>query len=413
MNELPFLTREIPPIGGVIKRRCEDFLVEEVPLYEPSGTGTHTYFYLEKTGLATMRAVRDIARALNVNVRDIGYAGLKDANAVTRQLCSIEHVDPAVVQALSLPRIRILWVSRHGNKLRLGHLKGNRFVIRLRDVDVTRLGDVRAAMELLSRRGVPNYFGPQRFGARGDTWRIGRALLRRDWVEAVAQWLGRPDQRDQGDVLRARRLYDAGDYAAAAEAWPQPFRDERRACRALAKTKGSSRRAVFGMDANLKRLFISAYQSYLFNHVLARRIDSLDRLMAGDLAWRHDNGAVFHVPDPAVEQPRCDAFEISPTGPLFGYRMTEPTGQPLEIESAVLAEEHLTRDDFRVPGVHRIKGGRRPLRFRPDEWEARTGSDDLGPFIELRFFLPPGCYATALLRELCKSDTIAAQADGA
>ncbi len=229
-------------------------------------------------------------------------------------------------------------------------------------------------------------------------------MLKQDWREAVDVMLGRPGQRDQNDALRARRLYEAGDYPGAADAWPHPFRDERRACRAMAKTKGSHRRAFFSVDKNLKRLFVSAYQSDLFNRVLAQRIDSIDRVMSGDLAWRHDNGAVFRVEHPAVEQPRCDAFEISPTGPLFGYRMTEAGDVPGQIESAVLAAEGLSRDDFRVLGTHRIKGGRRPLRFQPADCAAETGSDDLGTFVELRFFLPAGCYATALVRELCKCD---------
>ncbi len=199
VDELPFLTADVPGVGGRIKVRPEDFVVDEVPLYAASGQGTHVYFQIEKVGIPTMRAVQEIGRALNVRVHEIGYAGLKDADAVTRQMLSVEHVDPARIERLNAslqPRIKVLSVSRHGNKLRLGHLAGNRFTIKLRDADPGRVGDVDAALAELVRRGVPNYFGPQRFGFRGDTWRIGLAVMRDDYEDAVGWMLGKPGPKD-------------------------------------------------------------------------------------------------------------------------------------------------------------------------------------------------------------------------
>ncbi len=403
-QNLPYLTADVPPLGGRIKVRPDDFRVEEVPLYEASGQGTHTYVCIEKTGMSTLRAVREIARALGEPHRNVGYAGMKDANATTRQILSIEHVPTERIEKLEVPGIRVLWVRRHGNKLRLGHLRGNRFAIRLRDVDAGRLGEVRELLGVLAQRGVPNYFGEQRFGARGDTWQIGRAMMKQDWVEAVSLMLGRPSEYDRGEVLRARQLFDEGRYEEAAKAWPYPFPDARRACLTMARTAGSHKRAFFGVDKTVKRLYLSAFQSYLFNQVVAARIQSLNRLMTGDLAYRHANGAVFRVADAAAEQPRADTFEISPSGPLFGYRMTEPEGEPGEIESRLLAAEGLHPADFRVPGAHKIKGARRPLRFQPRECEVDAGRDDGGDYFELRFFLEPGCYATSVLREICKTD---------
>src|SRR5262245_61431504 len=122
----PYLTQDVPGLAAAIKRRYEDFQVDEIPAYEASGSGDHVYFRIEKAGLSTMRAVHDISRALGVPSREIGLAGLKDARAVTRQTFSLEHADPDRVAALSIPRIKILSVSRHSNKLRIGHLHGNR-----------------------------------------------------------------------------------------------------------------------------------------------------------------------------------------------------------------------------------------------------------------------------------------------
>ncbi len=404
VDELPFLTRDVPGIGGRIKESPGDFVVEEVPLYEPSGAGTHVYFQIEKTQLTTMQAVQRIARALGRPAREIGYAGLKDAEAVTRQWLSVEHIEVARVESLSVPRVRVVKVTRHGNKLRLGHLRGNRFTLKVRDAVVSRIEDVRSSLAVLGRRGVPNYFGPQRFGLRGDTWKIGRAVLRGEFEEALALMLGRPGPHDYGQVLKARELFERGDYEAAANTWPYPFDNERRVCWAVAKSGGNFARAMRAVDPQLKRFFISAYQSQMFNQVVAERIDGLDSLRPGDLAWRHPQGAVFRVEDVAKEQPRCDAFEISPTGPLFGYRMSEPQGEAGDIEARVMAAETLTPENWRQGADrHKIKGARRPLRFQPQDVSIGVGRDDDGEYLQLLFYLESGCYATALLREICKT----------
>ena len=401
MSELPFLTDDVVGVRAGVRECDEDFAVEEVPLYDPAGEGTHVYFQIEKQGLSTNEAVHRIARVMGRPNRDVGYAGLKDAHALTRQMMSLEHVEPERIEALELPGIRVLSVTRHRNKLKIGHLWGNRFAIKLRGVGAQQLEAVRGILEVLTARGVPNYFGPQRFGIRGDTWQIGRAMLKEDWTEAVETLAGRPGPLDRDNVLRAREAYEAGDYDRAASLWPHVFREERRVCKTMARN-GQHRRAFSSIDKHLKRLYVSAYQSWLFNQVVAARISALDRVEVGDLAWKHDSGAVFGVEDADAEQLRADAFEISPTGPLFGYRMTPATGRPGEFEEGVLSGDGLTTEDFRSPGVHRVKGARRPLRFRPLNASADAGVDPRGEYIELRFELPAGCYATAVLREICK-----------
>ncbi|HOW73188.1 MAG TPA: tRNA pseudouridine(13) synthase TruD [Phycisphaerae bacterium] len=404
LNQLPHLTSDVPGIGGLLRTRREDFIVDEVPLYEPCGQGTHVYFRIRKIGIPTLKAVHEIARALGVPSREIGFAGMKDADAVTTQMLSIEHVDPGRVESLAVPRIQILGVARHGNKLKRGHLAGNRFTIKLRGVDGGRISDLQKSLEVLGRRGVPNYFGPQRFGVRGDTWQIGLAMLRGDYSEAVACMVGRPGSHDHGEAQRARELFDKGNYAAAADAWPYLFANERRVCRAMAKENGRAHRAFRALDRSIQELFLCAYQSYLFNQIVARRLGSLDRLMLGDLAWRHPQGAVFRVDDVGREQPRCDVFEISPTGPLFGRRMSSPTGTPGEQEAALLAETGLALEVWQEGEGRKVTGGRRPLRFRPQEAAIEAGRDQAGDYLELRFRLESGCYATAVLREICKHD---------
>ncbi len=401
-DQLPFLTADIPPIAAAIKRRYEDFMVEEIPAYQPCGEGDHCFFTIKKSGLATMRAISDIAERLGRPTRDFGLAGLKDARAVTTQMLSLEHIDPKRIEQLEIPRIRVVSVSRHGNKLRVGHLHGNRFRIKMREIDIGRLSEFRAACDILASRGVPNYFGQQRFGNRGDSWLIGRAVLGGDLATAMDLMLGRPGPLDTGEMLEARRLYEAGDYAGAAKAWPWGSRDNARACRAMAKSKGSHRRAYFSVDNRLKKLFVNAYQSYLFNRVLAERINEIDQVRVGDLAYKHDSGGVFRVEDELAEAPRATAFEISPTGPIFGRKMTCAEGETGRIEQSIIEAEHVDIDAFSAMKGMKLHGARRPLRFRPEMLKVDSGSDQHGDYIELSFTLSPGCYATMILRETCK-----------
>jgi tRNA pseudouridine13 synthase len=395
----PRLLGSLAPLPGAIKEDYEDFLVEEIPLYPLDGAGTHTYFLVEKRGLSTLQAVADISRKLGARRMDIGYAGLKDAKAVTRQWMSVEHIEPERVAALDIPRIRIVETTRHGNKLRLGHLKGNRFEIRVRRSDPERLGELRAGVETLAREGVPNYFGEQRFGVRGDGWQVGRAIIRGDLEGALDQMLGRPAETDSEAFGLARARYDAGDYAGAAQHWPPLFREERRALKALA-SGAKKKRAFLSVDRSVREFLISAYQSFLFNEIVAKRLSAgLGRLLPGDLAWLHFNGAVFRVEDLEREQARADALEISPSGPLFGYRMTQPEGVPGEMEAELLRSQELTPDAFHTEHL-RVKGARRALRFPMRDSQVALEEDARGLYLALRFILPRGCYATTVLREL-------------
>ena len=205
---LPFLTQASPGIGGRIRQRPEDFFVQEVPAYEPSGAGEHVYCEIQKVGIPTFQAVDRIARALDVPRQAIGYAGLKDARAVARQVLSIQGVTEGAVMGLKLPQVQILWASRHINKLRIGHLRGNRFAIKIRDVEPTHVVRVRPLMDILEQRGVPNYFGEQRFGRRGNNDQLGAALIRGDDRALLGLLLGDPmPSIDDTQTLEARTAF--------------------------------------------------------------------------------------------------------------------------------------------------------------------------------------------------------------
>lgn len=411
-DSLPFLTGDLPGVGGVIKVQPEDFLVEELPLYEPSGSGTHTYALIEKRGIGTREALNRIAQALGVLRKDIGSAGLKDARAVTRQWISVEHVEPQRLEQVSVPAVRVLQTARHTNKLKPGHLRGNRFVIRLRNPVLALEEAAHVAgevLQVLTEKGVPNYFGPQRFGNRDDNHWLGRAVIRNDASEFMDLFLGRPMEGVESEpIFHARSRYEQGRYEEALDSWPRHLSDRCRALRAMAKTKGDKRRAYYAVDKHLKSLFISAYQSALFNQILATRMPHIDKLLLGDMAYKHENGACFRVEQPETEQPRCDRFEISPTGPLLGERTTRLTGPAGEIEDPILDGESLSEQELRQMKRLGARGGRRPLRFQPRNVDVTTGQDDLGGYLELHFELDAGCYATTLITEITKDRSIQA-----
>jgi tRNA pseudouridine13 synthase len=398
----PYLTADIAPVSAGIKRRDEDFVVEEVPLYDPCGSGDHVYALIEKVGMTTRRAVLEIARAVGVSSAAIGVAGQKDARGITRQVLSIEGVEPSRVRELALPNLRILDVARHRTRLRPGALRANRFEIRLREVPAGRVGEVQRVLDVLARRGVPNYFGPQRFGMRGDTWEVGRALLASDFTAAVALIAGTPTPDDPAPVRRARELTAAGRYAEAANAWPGSFADCARLCRLLIRTGGDIRRALFGLDRSVLGFYVSAYQAWLFNLVLAERLADLDRCLSGEIAFWHRTGRFAPVTDVAAATLQTTRFEISPTGPMLGVTMSRPQGEAGATEQRVFAQAGCALERLPRTGPLTCVGGRRPLRFQPEGLNLATGADAAGAYLEIGFTLPPGCYATALLREICK-----------
>jgi len=395
-----YLTAEIPGTGGIIKGSPEDFLVEEIAAYQPSGQGEHCYAQIEKRGIATLEALRRIAKALGVQERDIGYAGMKDSVGVTRQAISIPRVAPEKVLSLQIPGITVLSAVMHGNKLRLGHLKGNRFQIRVRGVSAGALERATAALAILEKRGVPNRFGSQRYGMQGNTHRIGAAVLRGDFQAAVDILIGDPAAINDERWRQAIEAYRRGELAESLALFPGHFRVEREILGKLVQRPDAFDRAFNTVQPRMKRLYLSAFQSSLFDQVLEARLDTLGEVAEGDIAFKHENGACFLVKDAAAESIRAQAFEISATGPMFGCTMMEPEGAQYQLEHGVLAAEELTPASFNLPGALRMEGERRPLRVQL----AGAGVVEEAGDLVVTFSLPRGSYATCVLSEIMKTE---------
>ena len=341
-DTVPYLTASIPALGGRIRSTPDDFCVEERPLYLPCGEGEHLYIRVKKRGLSTPDLVLRLASQLHVKAQTVGVAGLKDAQAVTTQLLSLQGVKAETVAALPIDdRLLTLEIlGRHRNRLRKGHHAGNQFRLVIRDVRERSEDDLQELFDELVRRGVPNYFGPQRQGRSGTNFQLGAELLQ--------------------DAARRNK-----------------------------------------MPRNKRIWFMNAYQSHVFNRIVAKRIESIDRVFLGDWAMKSENGACVPVEQPEVEQPRADRFEISPTGPLFGSRAPWATGVPGDIEQAVAAELGTTPELLSKAGAEcGFRGERRALRVRLNDlsWSLE------GTVLTLGFWLPPGSYATSVLREVVKKN---------
>jgi len=420
-ESLTYLTADQPGTGGVIKQRNEDFSVTEVPLYEPCGEGEHLYLLIEKNGRTTTEVVQRLCRAFQVKRSAVGYAGLKDKHAITRQHFSIYMPDKSGdqrVQALEGDQqVKVFWADRHTNKLRRGHLKGNRFEIKIRETEPSEVLKVRKMLDRLAQTGVPNFIGHQRFGYRQNNHLVGGLMLRARWQEMLDRMLGDPGPSDGEATRLGREAYERGDYAQALEHWPKHLRHDRQALDPLRQGK-SPRAAAMNIDQAQRDFFVSAWQSDIFNQVLDTRVQdgSFCRLREGDLAFLHGNRAVFAVTAEDVEKEnapdgRIASFEVSPSGPMWGKDMTWAKGTVGELEQQKLTEAGLTKDMLEgVDDAPTAHGSRRPLRVPVIDPDFSGGADEHGPYLRVAFELPRGSYATVVLREIMKNEGLERQA---
>jgi tRNA pseudouridine13 synthase len=408
-TEIPPLFPDLPPVGGVIRTSCEDFEVEEIPLYESCGEGEHLFLTVRKTNRTSLQVRDHLAREFGVRPDDVGFAGFKDKRAVAQQTFSIPTAAMPHPKEIERPWLAFVGATRHTNKLRTGHLAGNRFRIRIREVGEEALPGAAAIVARIAAEGLPNFYGPQRFGIHGDGHRIGAALLRRDIQQAVSLLLFPREGIDEP----YRELALARRYEEALAALPPGRSAEAALLHTLRRHPGNLTAAARKIPRQLRRMYYSAYQSELFNWVLRERLewgrDALSRLREGDLAFIHAKGACFRVDDPAREQSRADALEISPSGPMYGRKVLFAAGEMGRLERSVLAAEGLRRGSFvsHVKGLD-LDGGRRPLRVPVREAGAAWDAADRS--LVLRFTLPPGSFATTLLEQVMGPGRVAALA---
>ena len=403
-----------PDLSGRIKIRNEDFLVEELPLYQPSGRGDHLYLFLQKEGMAHSEMIRHLRQYFKVGDRDIGFAGMKDRNAVTRQLVSI-HLPGSERRALDLDTegLNLLWSDRHSNKLRRGHLEGNRFSIRIRDIDPLKAPQLQTRLLHLLRVGVPNYYGIQRFGYRCNTHLLGEHLVNGTWEALASELLGAKGSPFPKRQIKAREYFDAGNYKDSLHLWSRKEFAETTVLRSLIRGD-SFEKAIHRIPKPTLAFWISAYQSAAFNRVLDHRIehDLLDSVLQGDVVIRSESRKQFIAHQEILQteefQNDIKALKVSATGPMWGGHMLRPGGETLRNEAEVLEAI-----GFNTEGIESCtsaeRGTRRPLRIPLSNIEMDSGVDNHGGYVRTAFDLPRGAYATIVLRELI--DDLSAEND--
>lgn len=337
------------------KQTPRDFVVEEIPLYEFSGEGEHLVMFVRKKNLSTSEMLGVFARYLNIKNRDIGYAGLKDKHAMTKQYISIHKEHEEALENFEHEGIKILSKVYHNNKIRIGHLKANRFYIKLKKVNPTSAIKMDEALKNISNFGMPNYFGYQRFGTDGNNHIDGEKIAK-----------GQKKER----------------------------------------------------NPRIKKLLINSYQSHLFNMWLSRRLEintlvanfeakelasllnlSVDqikklkeqkhpfKLFNGDIMEHYPYGRLFDFDGSEEDLQRFDAKNISPTGLLCGKKVKSSTDMAGDIEKDF--DDEINAD-----------GARRYAWIYPTGVEGRF--NQIEAQYELNFTLPKGSYATVLIEELAK-----------
>ncbi|MBS3808312.1 MAG: tRNA pseudouridine(13) synthase TruD [Bacteroidales bacterium] len=338
---LPYVTSDITGIGGQIKETPEDFVVSEIPVYEPEGAGEHLFIQITKQGITTRDVQKALSRIYQTPRGDVNYAGIKDKHAVTTQFFSVwlkdgQDKDLAYQLEEELP-VTINKRIYHRRKIKSGHLLGNQFSIRIRHLDLPVDEAAEKSREIaraIRTKGLPNFYGSQRFGMEGDNAQKGLEIL-----------LGQRREKNK---------------------W-------------------------------LRRFLTSSYQSYLFNYYLFRRIQQglYQTILEGDIAKKHETGGIFVVEDREAEQQRFDKQEICYTGPVYGKKMTPAHSESARLEEQILEEQQMDLTTLRGA---RLTGTRRQGILIPEiEVEEETDS------LRLHFSLPKGAFATIVLREFTKN----------
>ncbi|MGF7117525.1 tRNA pseudouridine(13) synthase TruD [Methanobacterium oryzae] len=408
-------------IGGKIRTKYEDFYVEEIPESEPSGEGPNTWFFIEKLGRETLDVVLDVARELHVDRKRMGFAGMKDKRAVTRQWLCVANADVEQIKELEdkLYKVKILKIMQNEKKLRIGQLIGNKFRLLIRNTENPEK-DVETAREVLAELediGVPNYFGWQRFGnKRPNTHVVGKLMLENNLKNVVDAYIGNPYPEEPEHIKEVRQMYDDGKLQEAFESMPRGMRYEKMMLKTLLKEmkkkkvddiadldENSYKWAIESLPKPLKRMFVHAYQSYLFNKAVSERTKlGIDKYVEGDIIIDNEEHLVHEFGDDIDE--RIKNFEVHPTAPLFGSKVPLAGGKLGEMEQKILDDERVTLENFKVPKMPKLgsHGLRRAMRFKI--WDVSAEVTDEGVLVE--FSIPKGCYATAVLREIMKNEVV-------
>jgi len=404
--------------GGRLKTEPEDFIVREISKHpEVSDDGRFLIAEVTSRNWETNRLVRMMSRSMGISRERIGFAGTKDKRAVTTQLMSFEAPTESISK-VDLKDITMSNAYRSRRGIQIGDLIGNAFEITVKGCDPS--ADIRSTIDSVSSDikalgGFPNYFGVQRFGtSRPITHLVGKSIVQGNIREAVSIYMSQISEHEPPEVTESRKLLaDRSDLSEAVKTMPKTMSFEKIMAEHLIKHPDDDAGAISQLPTNLQMMFTHAYQSYLFNMMLSRRMESglpLNRPVYGDVVIPLDQNRIpLHERPVTVTSKNADLVERQLrsgkaflTISLFGSESKINDGEMGEIERKIIEDEGMTNDNFRVPGLPycNSKGSRREIVCPVNDIEHRLTDDGYN----VKFSLPKGNYATCLLREYMKSE---------
>ncbi len=409
-------------IGGLIRQQIDDFCVEELTNRVENSNGNYLIVELIKQNWDTHRLVRELSRILRVSRDRFGWAGTKDKRALTKQRISIWNVSADDIARVRLKDVEMKVIGRSNKKISLGDLFGNRFKITVRNIELP-LDEIQSRVQAISREleyGAPNFFGVQRFGEnRPVTHIVGEAILRGDFRDAAFTYIAKPFPDEPDEIKKVRQfVWDTGDFKEGLKMYPVRLQFERAMMNHLISNPEDYTGAFRVLSKNLQKMFLHAYQSYIFNLILNRRIRlglSIHEAYVGDIVcFKNEIG----MPDTSrlqkVTEDNLDGINnliirgrAFVTAPIVGYDTEFAEGKPGEIEREVAGELNIDLEDFKVPAMPELssKGLRKEI-ILPFKSEFCVAEDEINPGktkLTLKFTLQKGGYATTILREYMKS----------
>jgi tRNA pseudouridine13 synthase len=414
-----------PPLGGVLKKEVEDFIVTEIS--DPPKkveNGPVTIAKIRARNWETNRLVKFLSKNLGISRNKIKFAGTKDKRAVTTRLFSFKH--PAeTVYGLEIPDVEILEVYSSNRELELGNLIGNHFTINVRGIDSGNkmIHDIvpTCFREITSTGGFPNYFGVQRFGiVRPITHLVGKNIVHEDLEKAVMTYIGNPIEGEEPEAYEARkRIEEERDWENALTYYPANYSFERTLIHHLKRSPEDWAGALNDMPENLRMMFVHAYQSFIFNRILSRRMEKklpLDKPVTGDIIVplnkkglpEHYNGIKVNASNHSLMEDLVKKRKGFITGAIIGMSGEMAGGEMGEIEYKVFEEESVNPKDFKIAGVSNVssRGMRRELLSPAFDLKWRSLSEAGKDILQVDFSLFRGTYATSFMRELIKGNIL-------
>ncbi|MFC1786737.1 tRNA pseudouridine(13) synthase TruD [Halobacteriota archaeon] len=412
-----------PGVGGNIRQLMDDFYVEEISSRTEGKEGQYLIVELTKWDWDTHHVIRDLSRSLGISQKRFSWAGTKDKRAITKQKISIWDISEEELGNVNLPRVELHAIGRSNKKVGLGDLLGNSFRITIRDVDLPpeeagkRIQSI--SDEIAQFGGVPNFFGVQRFGTlRSITHLVGDEIRKSDFERAALTYIAEPFPSESEEVQSAREyVWRTHDFKVGLKLFPRHLRYERAMMNHLVSNPGDYIGAFRILSPGLKKLFVHAYQSHIFNKIISRRFQKglpFSIAMDGDIVCFVNKSGFPDVSRiQSVNEGNLDGINnlilrkrAFVTAPLIGYESKLAKAEPGEIERAVIDEMEIDLNDFAIQKMPELasSGLRREilLSVQPIH-EIDTDFNSGRTKVVLRFSLPKGCYATVVLREYMKT----------